>query len=441
MSQVIVEVEELSPVKKKLSLEIPWNEVKNELDAVYRDIGKKAKLKGFRPGKIPRNVLETYYKGQAEEETATNIVNKYYWQTLEEKGIVAVSRPEINQEGLKENTAFSFSASFETEPEFEPKGYKGIELEKEKIQVTDSDMEKRLDEIRQMFATMEEIKDDRTTVKGDFVVIDFAGSLNGELSPELKADDYYLEIGSQRFVPGFEEQLIGMKNGEKKEIKVVFPEDYHEKKFAGKEITFDVTVKNIKEKKLPEIDHNFIKNFDKYNSIEDLKTDVRKTLEEKFQRLAETNLQNSITEALIKENDFEVPPSLLERQIYYMMADTQKRMTSAGMDEKNAMELSFKMHDKFKDDALKIVKSFLLLKKIAEKESFIVEENDIDKYIQDLTVQYGRDSESLKKMYDSEEKKDGLKMELMQKKVFDFIEQNANIKTVEKKGMDVEVKK
>ena len=125
----------------------------------------------------------------------------------------------------------------------------------------------------------------------------------------------------------------------------------------------------------------------RYNSIEDLKTDVRKTLEEKSQRLAETNLQNSITEILIKENDFEVPPSLLEKQIYYMMADTQKRMISAGMDEKNAMEFSFKMHDKFKDDALKIVKSFLLLKKIAEKESFIVEENDIEKYIQDLAAQ------------------------------------------------------
>jgi trigger factor len=433
-------MEELSPVKKKLSLEIPWSEVKNELNAVYREVGKKAKIKGFRPGKIPRNVLETYYKEQAEEETATNIVNKYYWQTLEDKGIVAVSRPEINQEGLKEDTAFSFSASFETEPEFEPKGYKGIELEKEKIQVTDSDMEKRLDEIRQMFATMEEIKDDRPAVKGDFVVIDFAGSLNGELSKELKADDYYLEIGSQKFVPGFEEQLIGMKNEETKSINVVFPVNYHEKKFAGKEIIFNVTLKNIKEKKLPEIDENFIKNFDRYNSIEDLKTDVRKTLEEKFQGLAETNLQNNITEVLIKENDFEVPPSLLERQIYYMMADTQKRMISAGMDEKNAMELSFKMHDKFKDDAVKLVKSFLLLKKIAKKESFIVEENDIEKYIQELAAQYGRDYESFRTMYDNEERKDSLKMELMQKKVFDFIEQNANIKVVEKNGVDVEVK-
>ena len=221
---------------------------------------------------------------------------------------------------------------------------------------------------------------------------------------------------------------------------MTFPEDYHEKKFAGKEIIFKVTVKGIKEKKLPETDENFIKNFEKYNSLDDLKNDVRKSLEEKFQRQAEIDLQNRITEILIKENDFEVPPSLVERQIYYMVVDTQKRMISAGIDEKNAMEFSIKMHDKFKDDAVKIVKSFLLLKKIAEKESFVVEEEEIEKHVQELAVQNGHDFELLKKMYDNEERKDNLKMELIQKKAFDFIESNANIKTVEKKGADAEVK-
>jgi trigger factor len=440
VSQVVIKMEELSQVKKKLSMEIPWNEVKNELDASYREIGKKAKIKGFRPGKIPRNVLELYYKDQAEGDTITSIVNKYYWQELENRGIVSISQPEINQDGLKENTDFSFSASFETEPEFDPKNYKGMELEREEFKVTDSDVERRLDEIRQMFATMEEVKDDRPVVKGDFVVIDFAGSLNGESFKELKAEGYLLEIGSQRFVPGFEEQLIGIKKGETKEVKVTFPEDYHEKKFAGKEIIFNVTIKGIKEKKLPEADEDFIKNFERYNSLDDLKNDIRKSLEEKFQRQTEINLQNRITEILIKENDFEVPPSLVERQIYYMIADTQKRMISAGMDENSAMEFSLKMHDKFKDDAVKIVKSFLLLKKIAQKESFVVEESDVEKHIQELAVQNGHDVELLKKMYNNEERKDGLKMELIQKKAFDFIERNANIKTVEKKGVDAEVK-
>jgi trigger factor len=143
-------------------------------------------------------------------------------------------------------------------------------------------------------------------------------------------------------------------------------------------------------------------------------------------------------ENLLKENDFEVPPSLVEKQIYYMMADTHKRMTSAGMDEKNALEMSFKMHDQFKDEATKIVRSFLLLKKIAEKESFIIDETDMDQHIRQLAEKHGRDYNVLKSAYEQEERKDNLRAELIQKKVFDFIEQYANINDVEKIGMDLE---
>jgi len=440
VSPVAIKMEELSAVKKKLSFEIPWLEVKEELDAVYRDIGKKAKLKGFRPGKVPRNVLELYFKDQAEGDTVTNIINKHYWQELEDKGMMPISKPEITQDGFKENTDFSFTASFETEPQFEPKGYKGMEVEKETIKVTDGDLENRLEQIRQMYAIMEEVKEERPAKKGDFVTIDFAGTLDGEAHKELKAENFFLEIGSQRFIPGFEDQLVDMKNSEAKSFDITFPEDYQEKKFAGREVSFTVTLKNIKEKKLPELDETFIKNFEGYNSLEDLRKAVLKSLEEESIRLSESNFQANIMQVLLKENDIEVPPSLVEKQIYYMMADTHKRMMSAGMDEKNALDLSFKMHDKFKEEATKIVKSFLILKTIAEKESFLVEEADIDKHIADLATKHGRDYQLLKSVYEKEESKENLKAELVQKKVFDFIEQHANIKDVEKIGMSPEVK-
>ncbi|MGB5218090.1 MAG: hypothetical protein WBN66_07310, partial [Smithella sp.] len=193
-------------------------------------------------------------------------------------------------------------------------------------------------------------------------------------------------------------------------------------------------------KKLPEDDDSFIKNFEKYNTFEDFKADVRKSLEEKAEQMSKVNLQNSITDKLIKENNFEVPESMVERQIYFMMVDIQKRMMSAGIDENSAMDFSLKMRDKYKDDAEKTVKSFLLLKNIGKKESLVVEDSDLVKYIQELANQSGRDYESMEKMYDSEEKKDYLRVELLQKKVFDFIEQNANIKVVEKTGMNAEAK-
>jgi len=435
VSELSVKVEDISPVKKKMSFEVPWTFVKDELENVYREIGKKAKIKGFRPGKVPRKVLETYFKADAEGETITNIVNKYYWQELDSRGIVSLSRPEIEQNGFKENTDFAFSASFETEPAFEPQGYKGLELEKTDIKVSDEDMEKRLGEIRKMFATMQDIEDDRPADMGDFVTIDFSGTLDNEALPELQSENYTLELGSQRFVPGYEEQIVGMRKGETKDVKVTFPEDYHEKKMAGKEVTFTVVLKGIKEQKLPEINEEFVKNFDKYNTLDDLKNDVRQSMEEQCKRQSDTQFKDKIMEAILLANEFEPPPSLVERQIFYMITDTHKRMRSAGMDEKNAMDLSFRMHDQFKQDAEKSVRSFLVLKKIAEKESLTVTDEDIDKYINELAQLHKADYEVVKDAYEDEERMSSLKSEILQKKVFDFIEHEANIRVVEKVGM------
>lgn len=440
MSPVAIKMEELSAVKKKLSFEIPWLEVKEELDAVYRDIGKKAKLKGFRPGKAPRKILESYFKEQAEGDAVSNIVNKNLWQELESKKILPISKPEIDQEGIKENEDFSFSASFETEPEFEPKGYMGIEVEKENITITDKDIDDRMEQIRQMYATMEDIKEERPARKGDYVSIDFKGTLDGASYDELNADNFFLEIGSGRFIPGFEDQLVDMKTGEEKTFNITFPDDYQKDTFAGKEVSFTVTIKNIKEKKLPELNEDFIKNFEKYDSLDDLRKDVVKSLEEEGKRMSEAKFQEKIMEILLKENEIEVPPTLVEKQIYYMMADTHKRMLSAGMDEQSALDISLKMHDKYKDEATKIVKSFLILKQIAEKENFLVEEADIDKHLADLAAKHGRDYELVKNAYEKDDRKENLRSELIQKKVFDFIEQHANIKAVEKVGLNPEVK-
>ncbi len=435
MSELTIKVEDISQVKKKISFEIPWASVKEELDSVYRDISKKAKIKGFRPGKVPRKVLENFFKADAEGETITNIVNKYYWPALDDRGIVTLSRPEIEQNGLKEDSDFSFCASFETEPDIEPQGYKGMDLEKTNILVSESDMEKRLQEIRKMFATMQDVTEDRSAIMGDFVTIDFAGTLDGVSLPELKSDNHLLELGSQRFIPGYEEQIVGMKNGDTKDVKVTFPADYHEAKMAGKEVTFEVTLKGLKEQKLPEIDENFIKNFDKYNTLDDLKNDVRKSLEEQCKRQSDSQMQDKIIEAVLQANEFEAPPSLVERQIYYMINDTQKRMRQAGMDEKNAMELSIRMHDQFKKDAEKTVKSFLLLKKIGVKEAIDATDDDIDNHIKELALIHHTEYDVVKGAYDDEERMNNLKSELINKKVFDFIEREANIKVVEKVGI------
>ena len=217
-------------------------------------MGKKAKVRGFRPGRIPREILEAHYREEAEEETVSNLVNRYYWETLQEKKIPAVMQPEIVQKGIEAEKNFTFLATVEVEPAIEPRDYVGLELEKEEPVVTGEDLEARMQEIRQMFATMEEVSEDRGIIAGDFVTLDFAGAVAGKPLKELKSENYLLEIGSKTFVPGFEEQVIGMKKGDTKSVAVQFPENYHAAHLAGKDVEFSVMIKGIRIKKIPEID-------------------------------------------------------------------------------------------------------------------------------------------------------------------------------------------
>jgi trigger factor len=432
-----VKIEDISTVKKKLSFDIPWADVKNELDAVYRKVGKKAKIKGFRPGKTPRAILEMHYREEAEEETVSNLVNRYYWETLKEKEIPVVVQPEIEQKGIVAEKNFVFSAMVEVEPVVEPRDYIGLDLEKEELVISEDELEARMKEIRQMFATMEEVSDEHEILVGDFVTLDFSGALAGEQLKELKSEDYLLEIGSKTFVPGFEEQLIGMKKGEMKSVTVRFPEEYQAAHLAGKDIEFKVHIKGIRIKKLPEVDEKFVKNFERYESLEDLKADVRKNLEEEKKRKIAVAFERQISDRLLEKNVFEVPESFVERQIYYMMSDMQRRMVSGGMDQKKATEFTFKLHDQFREEAAKIVKTVLLLKGIAGKEGLTAGADEVERQIREVAAQRAQDYESLRKSLEKDDLIDNIRSEILNRKTYDFLETKANLTIIgnEKKQM------
>jgi len=427
-----VKIEELSPVRMKLSFEIPWPDVKSELDTVYRQVGRTAKVRGFRPGKIPREILERHYRAQAEEETVSNLVNRYYWETLQEKGIAAVNRPEVEQTGIEVQKGFSFSATVEVEPVIEPKNYLGLELEQEEPVVTDEDLAARLQEIRQMFATMEELQEERGVIPGDFVTLDFEGSLAGEPLKELKSDNYFIEIGSKTFVPGFEDQLIGMKKGETGSVTVRFPETYHAAHLAGKEVVFAVGIQGIRTKTLPEIDEDFVKNFERYESLEALRADVRNSLEEEKRRRSLAELERNMEKKLLENNEFEVPASFVERQIYYLISDAQRRMAAGGMDPKKAAEFSFKLRDQFREEALRNVKTALLLKSIAGKEALTVSDEELDEEIRQIGARRGKDPETVRKELEKDDLIDNVRSELLNRKTYAFLKENARIKPIKK---------
>ncbi len=432
-----VKIEDISTVKKKLSFDIPWEDVKIALDSAYRKVGRKAKVKGFRTGKIPRTILEKHYHEEAEEEAVSSLVNRYYWEVLHQKKISAVMQPEIKQEGITVEKNFTFSATVEVEPAIEPTDYIGLELEKEEPIVTTEDLEARMQEIRQMFATMEEVVEDRGIVAGDFVTLDFSGMTDGKALKELSSENYLLEIGAHTFVPGFEEQVVGMKKGETKSISVRFPEQYHAAHLAGKDVEFSVSVKGIRIKKLPEIDEQFIKNFDKYESLDALREDVRKNLEEEKKRKIEAAFERQISDRLLDKNFFEVPDSFVERQIYYMMSDTQRRMAAGGMDPQKAAEFSFKLRDQFREQAIRIVRTSLLIQGIAAKENLTVGDEEVDNEIREIARRRAQDYETLRKSLAKEERIDDIRGEILNRKTYEFLEAKAKVRIVRHQENDM----
>jgi len=433
-TMVDIQIEDVSAVKKKLRFDISWLEVKKELDAAYREVGRKAKVRGFRQGKIPRHILETLYKDYAEGEAVTNIVNKYYWDTIQDRNIVAVSQPHIEQNGIQPEKNFVFTATVEVEPDLDPQGYTDLELVKEIQVVTDADIDKRLEEMRSMFSTLEEVESDRGIISGDFAVIDFEGSIEGKALPGMKSDNYLLEIGSRMFVPGFEEQIIGMKKGETKQFQVEFPGDYHEKDLAGKTVAFSVALKNIKEKKLPELDEQFIKNFNKYETLQELREEIGENLEKEHATRSASALRDLIIDRLIANNDFEVPPSFIDRQVSFMVADTQRRMTLRGVSKAKVAEFSERLPEMYREEATKIVKSSMLLRGIARKESIVTSDGEIEERIRKIAEERGQKYDDVKSSFEKANMLDNIRNDILNEKVFAFIEGKAQVKTISKEN-------
>lgn len=423
-----IKVEEISPVKKKISFEIPWEEVKRELDAAYRTLGKKARVKGFRPGKTPRHILETYFRDDAEGEAVQNLVNRSFEEATQASGLQPVARPEIEQNGIQPDKSFTYSATVEVEPAVEPQGYSGLDLKREDASVTDQDMDARIEELRSMYSSLQDVEGDRTVQAGDFLVIDFQGKLGGVERQELTEAGFRIEVGSKRLVPGFEDALVGMKKGESKEFTVKFPDDYHVKEFASQDITFQVTVRDVKVKVLPALDDQFVKNFERYENLEALKADLRKSLEQEKAARVKATLRKAINDRLLELNVFDVPEAYVERQIFSMMVEYQRRMVMSGMDPDNAAKVAANLHDQFRDEAARLVRAGIILQKIAEKETITVDEAEIDDRIREMAARYGRDFETMKASYEKDNLTDRLRDQILEEKTLDFIESRANIK-------------
>ena len=422
-----ITVEEISSVKKKIHVEIPLDQVTKEVESLYKEVGAKAKIKGFRPGKVPRNILERYFKDYVKAEAIQKLIQESYPSILSEKDLHPVSPPVIDPGELESGKSFQYSATIEVKPEIKIEGYIGLNIQGKQEVVTEEEVEERLKGLQELHAQLRTIEESRAVRSGDHVILDYEARMDNKPLEEAKAVDFNIEVGGGRFIPALEEKLIGLHPDEKKEIEVSFPEDYGYKKWAGKTISFLVKIKEIKEKILPPLDDEFAKDVGDYSTLEDLKGKLKEGIEKEKQLMFERQLKDQIVDKLIEANPFEVPESMVEEQTKALVSDTTMKLAAQGIALKSLNISEEKLQEDYREVAKKQVRTHLILEKISQQEGIIVTDEEVDKRLRSISERTHQKFDVVKRYYEKNELIPGLKTSILTDKTLDFLLGKANI--------------
>ncbi len=377
-----VTVEDIGPIQKHLSVEIPADVVSRELDLAYRDLKRNAKIKGFRKGKVPRPILERHYSQKVEDEILKKLIKESLTDALKEANLVLILDPKLDSVSpLKADTAFSYSALLDLWPEFEVPKYKGIELEKPSVEVSEAEVQEQLEALQRHFATLESIEEDRPVRKGDLVVIDYLGEIDGKPVDGISEENYYLEVGSGYSSRRFEEQLLGMAKGSEKAFDISYDEDAINSKLAGKTVRYKVLLKDIKRRILSNLDDDFAKKVGVgFDTIEKLKDRLYKQLKKDKEKAAESSLRQQFLERLREQVDFPVPERMVEAKLTEMIDNITGHLQERGVDLERAGVSEDRLRMKMREDAVNQVKTEIILDKIAELENITVDHKEISRY-------------------------------------------------------------
>ena len=420
-------VEEISPIKKKVSVEIPEDQVAKEVDSTYKDLGKKAKIKGFRPGKVPRNILERYFKDYVKAEVVQRLIEESYPKALSETHLEPVSPPVVDPGDFEGGKPFQYSAVIEVKPDIQLGGYTGLKIEGKKEEVKDEEVEERLKALQNLHANLKTISEARPIQAGDYVIVDYEASVGGKPLEGGKAIDFTVEVGSGQFIPTLEEKLIGLKQEEEREIEVSFPEDYGYQKWAGKTISFQVKIKEIKEKILPPLDDEFAKDLGDYSSFEELKSKMKGEIEKEKELALERQLKDRVVDQLLEANPFEVPESLVEEQAKTLVSDTKLRLAAQGVDLKNLGISEEKLQGDYRAVAQRQVKTFLILERIAGQEGILATDEEAEARLQEMAERMRQKLDVVKRYYEKNGLLPEVKAGIIRDKTLNFLLEKANI--------------
>lgn len=426
-----VNVEEISKLERKLSIELPPETVSAAFDRIYKSIQRDVEIKGFRKGKAPIAKIKTLYRDRIKGDVVNELVQEHYTKALDEKSLEPISFPQIQVSELDESKPFKFSASFELRPEVKLNTYEGLSVEKEIFEMDEKHVENVLNNIRQSHASREPVLEDRTAARGDIVVIDFEGFKDGQPVPNTQATDFELDLGSNQFIPGFEEGLEGSKPGQNRELDLTFPTDYHAKDLAGTKILFKVTVKALKKKVVPELNDEFAQRvgFENLEKLKETLLNDHKTSEEKR---IQDDLKAALLKALVDKNPVDVPNSLLQEQRKMLIDDVKNRMKNQGMSDAEFEEYVAKWNDDFNESAKFMIQSSFLISAIGQKENLLATESDFDAKLDEYSKQTGIEKAKLKNFYKEGDQRSRLMYRLTEEKVLDLVKSKASIREVKK---------
>ncbi|WP_339878183.1 trigger factor [Pseudidiomarina gelatinasegens] len=416
-----VSVETTQGLERRATITVPADVIENEVKRLLKDEYRNRRINGFRKGKVPPNVLQKLYGKEARARAASNLMQSKYFEAMMQEKINPVGMPAIEPKVNEEGKDLEFVATFEVYPEVKVAALDKLNVEKPDVEVTDKDVDNMLDTLRKQHATWKEIK--RKSKKGERITIDFTGSIDGEEFEGGKASDFALELGEGRMIPGFEDEIIGMKAGEEKTIKVTFPDDYHAENLKGKEAQFVVVAKKVEERELPELSDEFVTQFGiQEGGVEALKAEVRKNMQRELKNAVQSKVKEQVLKGLVENNDVNLPKAMIDQEVDVLRRQAMQRFGG------NQAQMPQLPADLFEEQAKERVKVGLLLGEVIRGNELKVDEKKVDEIIENNASAYEDPAEVIAYYKGNEEMMQQIRNVALEEQAIEFILDNAKVK-------------
>lgn len=412
-----------------LEVEVEADRVAAALDKAFNKVVKKINVPGFRKGKVPRSIFEARFGVESLYQDAIDILlPEVYTEAVDQTEIFPVEQPEVDVDQFAKGQTFKFKAKVVVKPEVELGEYKGLEVPKVSTEVSEEELTAELERLQQRHAELVVVEEGQAA-SGDVVVIDYEGSVDGELFEGGSAERQSLELGSNTFIPGFEDQVIGLGTGDSKDVEVTFPEEYHAAELAGKKAVFKVKVHEIKRKELPALDDEFAKDVSEFDTLDEYKEDLKKQLASRKKEEAKATQENIVVEKAAENAEVEIPQGMINSEVRNMMRDFDNRLRQQGMNLEMFMSFSGQteadLQNQMKNDAEKRVRNNLVLEAIGKQENLEVTEEDVNEELNNMAASFKRSVEEIRQILESNGSLDSLKEEVLLRKTIDFLLANS----------------